>query len=116
MLVAMTDEVALTATEISALPWTPMTGVRGVYLKTLWSDTRGGSYAGLMKMLAGACVPPHTHRSGTHHVWVDSGSARVGSRTFGPGAYVHVPPGVEHGIEEAGPGGCTLLYLYLKSD
>ena len=91
-----------------------MDGIKGVYLKTLWGDARDGSYAGLMKLLPGASVLPHTHRSASHHVWVESGSARIGDRTFGPESYIHVPEGVEHGIEEAGPGGCTLLYLYLK--
>ena len=114
MSIAISEEVALSSTEISALPWRPMDGVAGVYVKTLWSDAGEGSYAGLMKMVPGAYVPLHTHRSASHHVWVESGSAHVGDRTFGTGSYVHVPIGIEHGIDEAGPGGCTLLYLYLK--
>lgn len=73
------------------------------------------SYAGLMKLEPGARIPRHTHRFAVHHVWVDLGSCQIGDRTLGPGGYAYVPVGIEHGIDEAGPGGCTLLYLYLTT-
>lgn len=113
MSTAILEELAITSTEINELPWRPLNGFLGVQFKTMWRDATGSSYAGLMKMLPGARVPPHRHRFASHHAWVESGSCRVNGRTFGPGAYLHVPVGVEHGIEEAGPGGCTILYLYL---
>jgi quercetin dioxygenase-like cupin family protein len=34
----------------------------------------------------------------------------------GPGTYVHVPAGVEHGIRAVGEGGSTVLYLYLREE
>lgn len=115
MLTATSNAMVLTSTEIDELPWEHFHGVLGVRFKTLWRDPAGSSYSGLMKMQSGARIPPHTHRFAFHHVWVESGSCRVGAHTFGPGAYLHVPRGVEHGIDEAGPGGCTLWYLYLAS-
>jgi quercetin dioxygenase-like cupin family protein len=111
----ISEEMALTSTQIGELPWQPMNGVLGVSVKTLWREAGGRSYAGLMRFLPGATLPYHRHRSATHHVWVEGGSCRVGDRTLGPGAYLHVPVGVEHGIDEAGEGGCTLLYLYLTT-
>jgi quercetin dioxygenase-like cupin family protein len=115
MSIAVIDELELSSTEISALPWRPLNGFPGVQFKTLWRDPAGNSYSGLMKMLPGARIPPHKHRFACHHAWVESGSCRIGTRTLGPGGYLYIPIGAEHGIDEAGAGGCTLLYLYLTS-
>ena len=109
------EELALTSTAVANLRWEPLDLAPGVEIKTLWRDSVGASYAGLMRMRPGALLPRHRHRFATHHVWVESGSCRIGDRSFGPGSYLHVPVGVEHGIDEAGPGGCTLLYLYLTT-
>ena len=108
-------QVSLTSTEIEQLPWWPLGGAPGVQVKTLWRDPTGSSYAGIMRITEGAWVTRHVHRFATHHVWVETGSCRVGDRTYGPGAYLHVPAGAEHGIDEAGPGGCTFFYLYLAT-
>lgn len=107
------EELLLTATDIGELPWAPFDDHPGVWFKTLWRDADGRSFAGLIKMLPGASIAQHRHRSATHHVWVESGSCRIGERSFGPGAYLHVPAAVEHGIDEAGSRGCVLLYIYL---
>ena len=108
------EEVALTSTAVGNLPWEPLDVAPGVEVKTLWRDPSGTSYAGLMKMRPGARLQRHRHRFATHHAWVESGSCRIDDRSYGPGSYLYVPVGVEHGIDEAGPGGCTLLYLYLS--
>ena len=34
----------------------------------------------------------------------------------GPGTYVHILAGIEHGIRGVGEDGCTLLYLYLLDE
>jgi quercetin dioxygenase-like cupin family protein len=115
MSTAIADLLELTSTEISELSWRPLNGFLGVQFKTLWHDPKGNSYSGLIKMRPGASVPPHRHHFACHHAWVESGSCRIGPRTLGPGGYLYVSAGVEHGIDEAGAGGCTLLYLYLTS-
>ena len=33
-----------------------------------------------------------------------------GGDRVGPGTYVHIPAGVEHGITDVGPDGCTVVY------
>lgn len=114
--VQVTEELLLSSEDVRRVPWEHLNHMPGVHVKTLWADPAGGSYAGLMKLEAGASIPRHTHHRGIHHVWVDLGSCRVGDRTLGPGGYAYVPAGVEHGIDRAGPGGCTLLYLYLTTD
>jgi quercetin dioxygenase-like cupin family protein len=104
-----------TATDIHRLPWLPLNGHPGVQFKTLWRDPRGSSYAGIIRLLPGACIPDHAHRFASHHAWIETGTCRVGEHTFGPGSYLHVPVGVFHGIDQAGEGGCTLFYLYLAA-
>jgi quercetin dioxygenase-like cupin family protein len=32
-----------------------------------------------------------------------------------PGAYVHIPAGVDHDIDASATDGCTLYYLYLRT-
>lgn len=85
----------------------------GVNYVTLWREHK--SLAGLMELDPGAELPEHTHRASIHHVWVVAGSARVDGRRLTAGSYVHVPAGVPHGLE-ALEEGCTLFYLYLRSD
>ena len=111
--VLVSGEVALTSEDVRRLPWKHLNDLPGVEVKTLWRDPEGKSYSGLMKLGPGASLPRHSHHDAVHHVWVDLGSCRIGDRTLGPGGYAYVPAGIEHGIDRAGPGGCTLLYMYL---
>lgn len=105
-------EFILTPREIDALVSTPLAGHPGVSITTLWQDDRDGSYAGLVRLEPGATVRAHTHRRSVHHVWVTHGRCIVADAVLGPGTYCFVPPGVEHAVEAAGDGGCTLFYLY----
>jgi quercetin dioxygenase-like cupin family protein len=107
--------VSLSFAQIGELDWHPVERTPGVQFKTLWRDPSGSSHAGLMRILAGASIPRHVHRHASHHVWVETGSLSFDARTFGPGAYLHVPIGVEHGVDAVGEGGCTFFYLYLTS-
>jgi quercetin dioxygenase-like cupin family protein len=81
----------------------------------LWIDTRSRSYAGVLHLNPGAAVGVHAHRYAVHHVWVTEGDCLIEGRRLGPGSYVFVPAGTDHGIEKAGPDGCTLFYLYLRA-
>ncbi|HEX6237819.1 MAG TPA: cupin domain-containing protein [Acidimicrobiales bacterium] len=97
-----------------ALPALPLEGFEGVTYKLLWRS--GKSVAGIMHVPPGREVGAHVHQRSHHHIWVQEGSAEmVGGRRVGPGSYVHVPAGVEHGITGVeGPEGLTIYYLYLR--
>jgi mannose-6-phosphate isomerase-like protein (cupin superfamily) len=97
---------------IRSRPRHPLEGQPGVTYAVLWSD--GGSHAGAMWIDAGHAVGSHVHHGATHHAWVVEGAAGVDGRTVTPGGYWHVPAGVPHAVEGAPPGGCMLLYLYLR--
>jgi mannose-6-phosphate isomerase-like protein (cupin superfamily) len=106
--------VILDADDISGLEWSPFPGDEAVRYKLLWSS--GWSVAGLMEVPAGGSLAPHRHEGAHHHLWVLSGSAVVRGHRLGAGSYVHIPTGVEHGVEDVGPAGFTMLYLYLRDD
>ena len=63
----------------------------------------------------GRTLAAHTHGAAHHHVWVLDGSFTILRRTVTAGSYVHVPVGVGHGITDVSAGGCTFVYLYLRS-
>lgn len=96
-----------------ALPSLPLEGFEGVTYKLLWQS--GKSVAGIMRVPAGREIGSHVHQRSHHHIWVQEGSAEMVGRRVGPGSYVHVPAGVEHGITGVeAPEGLTVLYLYLR--
>jgi oxalate decarboxylase/phosphoglucose isomerase-like protein (cupin superfamily) len=95
-----------------ALAWHPLEPFDRVDYKLLWRS--GKSVAGIMRVEPGGSVSPHTHHRSHHHMWVVEGSAEMLGERVGPGTYLHVPAGVEHGISHAGDEGCTFLYLYLR--
>ncbi|MGB8860061.1 MAG: hypothetical protein WCC60_12430 [Ilumatobacteraceae bacterium] len=102
----------LTAEAIAALPSVPVGPMVGVSHRVLWHD--GSSMAGVLTIDAGHCLGSHTHRLNHHHIWVLAGHATVLGELLGPGAYVHVPDGVEHDIDATTTEGCTVYYLYLR--
>ncbi|MGZ4210949.1 MAG: cupin domain-containing protein [Actinomycetota bacterium] len=105
--------VTLTRDEVDARPWEPFEGLRGVTWKPLFDDAGLGWGPGLMRLEAGAHVPRHTHRNSAHHIWVLDGRCWIRGKALEAGSYAYVPARVEHAVHEAGPKGCTLLYLYL---
>ena len=96
------------------LAWHPLESFDGVDYKLLWRS--GKSVAGLMRVAPGAEVSPHAHLRSHHHLWVLEGEADLVGERVGPGSYVHIPAGVEHGITDVGPEGCTVVYLYLRDE
>lgn len=105
----------VTCDEVTTKQWRPFGDVHGVTTKTLWHDPYGGSYAGLLDLIAGSEIPAHVHRFACHHIWVASGDCEIGERRLNEGSYAFVPGGVEHGITKVGDRGCTIFYLYLLS-
>ena len=105
--------IALSALEIESLPWEPLAAVgRGVEHRVLWQS--GNSMAGIMRIAPGGEVSSHAHRRSHHHLWVLDGHGRTVDHDLERGSYVHIPAGVEHGIQATGPEGLTFLYLYLQ--
>jgi mannose-6-phosphate isomerase-like protein (cupin superfamily) len=99
---------------IGSLPAHPLEGFDGVTYKLLWRS--GKSVAGIMYVPSGSEVSSHVHQRSHHHMWVQGGSAEMIGHPVGPGSYVHVPAGVEHGVTSVGPEGCTFWYLYLREN
>ena len=103
--------VVLTAEAIAALPVEPLGSLSGTTHRVLWrSDT---SMAGVLTVAGGHRLGAHAHRANHHHMWVLDGNAEVLGTQLWPGAYVHIPAGVEHDIDATGSNGCTVFYLYL---
>ena len=97
-----------------ALAWHPLEPFEGVDYKLLWRS--GKSVAGLMRIAPGGLVSLHSHVRAHHHMWVVEGTAEMLGEHAGPGTYLHIPAGVEHGIRDVGEGGCTVLYSYLRDE
>jgi quercetin dioxygenase-like cupin family protein len=49
-------------------------------------------------------------------MWVIDGEGEMLGHPVGAGTYLHIPAGVEHGIDRVGAAGCTVLYLYLRDE
>jgi mannose-6-phosphate isomerase-like protein (cupin superfamily) len=104
----------VSAAAADARAWHPLEPYAGVDYKLLWRS--GKSVAGLMRIAPGGEVAPHAHVRSHHHLWVVDGEVEMLHERVGPGTYVHIPAHVDHGLRGAGPGACTLLYLYLRED
>jgi mannose-6-phosphate isomerase-like protein (cupin superfamily) len=104
----------VTSAASDALAWHPLQPFSGVDYKLLWRS--GKSVAGVMRLMPGGEVSLHSHVRSHHHMWVIDGDAEMLGERVGPGTYVHVPAGVEHGIREVGDDACTVLYLYLRDE
>jgi mannose-6-phosphate isomerase-like protein (cupin superfamily) len=109
-----TGATLVDASAIEERPWHDLAGFENVRYKQLWQS--GKSVAGIMYVAPAGRVDPHVHRRSHHHIWVLEGSAEMLGQQVGPGSYLHVPAGVEHGITAPGSEGCTMFYLYLRDD
>ena len=85
--------------------WTPHpAGLKGVAMKKL-RTREDGEYresVAIVRVDAGAAVPPHVHEQADDNLYILSGKARmrVNREEFAvePGAQITVPAGVEHEI------------------
>lgn len=102
----------LTPENIHDLPAERLGQLAGVSHRVLWRDAT--SMAGVLTVLAGHRLGPHTHRVNHHHLWVLDGHASILGNRLGPGSYVHIPSGIEHDIDATSTGGCTVFYLYIR--
>lgn len=106
------DSVVLDASAIAGLPAVRLKGLEAARSTLLWRSR--GSAAGVMYVDPGGRLEPHCHGRAAHHMWVLQGHATVLGRQVGPGAYVHVPAGVDHGVSDVGKEGCGFFYLYIE--
>jgi quercetin dioxygenase-like cupin family protein len=105
----------LDAQDIEAEPWETFAAHEGAGAKVLWKDPRTGSYAGILGVAPGASLRAHIHPYAVHHLYILEGTCRLAGEVLTRGSYVFVPPGEDHRIEEAGPVGCTIFFLYLRT-
>lgn len=103
--------IVLDRTAIAALPGRRLAGLEAARSTLLWRS--GDSVAGILEVDPGGTLAPHCHVGAHHHMWVDQGTCTILGHDLGPGAYVHVPAGAEHGVSGVGPEGCRIVYLYV---
>ena len=102
--------IAMSASDVEAMPWQQMGEDPGVTQKLLWRS--GSVRLGLMRIEPGSENPIHTHATAQHHILVTQGEASMLGKRMSAGAYIYVPPGVPHGVTEVGPDGVTFFYTY----
>jgi anti-sigma factor ChrR (cupin superfamily) len=87
------------------LPWRE-TPYSGVLWKKLYFEPESGHSAVLLKFEAGASYGAHLHPEGEEYLVLE-GTLDDGGRTYGPGTYVHHPPGSVHA--PTSEDGCLLF-------
>lgn len=110
--VTANEVIVLHSDEIETRPWLDVPHWDGAVERTSWRDGTVGSCAGVMSLAPAAPHPRHAHHDVSHHMWILSGSLRIGDEIVGRGSYIYIPRGVEHGPQTAGPEGCTFLFVY----
>ena len=108
-----TDSMVIAAEGIAELPWVPNDW--GGLARVLWQDRCSSSVAGVLALGPSESHNRHTHTDVTHHVWILSGSLRIGDDVYGRGSYACIPAGTAHGPERAGPEGCELFYVLVPA-
>lgn len=83
--------MAMTLTPSRGLTWRPIR--EGVTLAPL--NMAGGAGSFLMRFEAGSRSPAHDHPGG-EEIYVVSGEGRLDGLAFGPGDFIHTPPGEGH--------------------
>lgn len=96
--------------DIDRLPWHPVVGCPGVWMKELWRV--GDLVHALVHYDPDSRSPGWPHLAAHHHIWVVAGSAAIAGRPVSAGSYAHIPPGVAHSVTNVDPQGCTLLQLH----
>ena len=106
------EPIVLSDSDIDRLPTVRLPGIGlGVSQRVLWQE--GADVVGVMRLRPSGRVDPHVHQHAAHDIWVHDGSCEVLGRYLRAGSFAHVPAGVTHDLV-AGPGGCTVLYLYRR--
>lgn len=99
-----------TAASLDAEPWEELRGIDGAAHKVLWQS--GDTVIGLIRVETGSSKPEHTHHGAHHHMLITRGSCVMLGQRVEEGAYVYVPPGVAHAVDDVGPEGVEFFYTY----
>ena len=92
-----------------SLGWKPLAepGVSGVFVKVLRFDKETGTApAILLKFVAGATYPAHSHPGG-EEVFVIEGDISLGKDDLHAGDYLYTPPNGKHAVHSR--NGCIVL-------
>ena len=92
------------------LPWRP-SPCPGVDWKKLEHDPVSGRSTVLLRFAPGAAYDAHRHPAGEQYLILE-GSLQDGAHTWGPGTYVHHPPGSAHAPRS--PDGCLVFVTLPK--
>ncbi|MCI0652353.1 MAG: dimethylsulfonioproprionate lyase family protein [Planctomycetes bacterium] len=90
-----------------ALPWRDSPHA-GVTWKKLHFDPATGDSAVLLKFAPGAAYGAHRHPAGEQYLILE-GALEEGGKVYGPGTYVHHPPGSAHRPRSA--EGCVVFVI-----
>lgn len=86
--------------------WYP-TGVRGVRFRHLHASRCENRRTIILQMDPGTELPEHGH-TGTEEVTMLSGDLSIAGTVLGPGDYIRISPGAEHGVPRT-TGGCICI-------
>ena len=89
----------------ASLPWRE-TSYPGVRWKKLHFDPASGRSSVLLSFAPGASYGNHRHPAGEQYLVLE-GTLEDGGLSWGPGTFVHHPPGSEH--RPSSPDGCLLF-------
>jgi len=102
MLGDMDDSLRVDSHEV---PWRDSPSP-GVAWKKLEYDQASGRSTVLLRFEPGASYAAHRHPAGEQYLILE-GSLQDGAHTWGPGTYVHHPPGSSHAPRS--PDGCLVF-------
>lgn len=88
--------------------------IPGVEVKPLSIDDGRGIVTMLVRLAAGACLPPHEHH-GNEECYIISGAARIGPIELTAGDFHHADGGTHH-HSVISDHGATLLLVVSKED
>ncbi|HYE89804.1 MAG TPA: cupin domain-containing protein [Terriglobales bacterium] len=83
----------------------------GISVKVLRSDKASGESTTLIRVDAGAKIPPHDHPGG-EEIFVLEGDLTVGGDRMKAGDYLYTPPSMKHAASS--DGGCVFLVTLPK--
>ena len=90
----------------------PFPGYTGeIKIKPLNGDYSFGPSMILIRMEAGAFIPPHLHKKAAEVLCILDGDFTNENKTYGTGDFLHTKPGTVHGPHTTKKG-CSLLVLY----
>ncbi|GEM_PF-276147 len=98
----------LTITRATTGRW-HRTGVTGVRFRQLHASRKSNRRTIMLDMAPGSSLPDHEH-AGDEEVFMISGDLTIAGTTLGPGDYIRIAAGAEHGVPRT-TNGCTCIVV-----